>query len=73
MKILKRPDNIIFDTENPDKMKFTRQVHPCPTPLFQKTTKTEHDFLSDHFRPHQSKEHPIFKDFGSSYYYFIAD
>ncbi|WP_158651249.1 hypothetical protein [Pseudotamlana carrageenivorans] len=53
-------------------MKFTRQVFPVPTPLFQKVTKTEHDFLSHHFRPYKTKEHPVFKDFGSSYYYFIA-
>ena len=69
MKILKKPENVIYDTENPDKMKFNRVPLGLPTPLQDLTTKTIFDFLSEHFRPIKEFPHPIFKDFGSSYFY----
>ena len=72
MKILKKPDNIIFDTDKPDHMKFSRIPFGLPESLNAVTTKTDYDFLSEHFRPNGNIVHPIFKDFGSSYYFFIA-
>lgn len=71
MKILKRPDNIVFDTENPDKMDF----NPIPThgltPLHQTIDKSEWDFLTQFFTEKKGFEHPIFRDFGQSYFYCI--
>ncbi len=72
MKILKKPDFIIFDTENPDKMKFNRTPLGLPQPLNAITMKTDYDFLSEHFRPKGDVVHPIFKNFGSSYYYCVS-
>jgi len=72
MKILKKPDFILFDTENPDRMKFSRTPLGFPQPLNAITLKTDYEFLSEHFRPKGNTLHPIFKDFGSSYYYCVS-
>ena len=72
MKILKKPDFIIFDTEKPDQMKFSRTPLGLPQPLNAITMKTDHDFLSENFRPKGEIVHPIFKNFGSSYYYCVS-
>lgn len=71
MKILKRPENVIFDTENPDKMEFNPVPKSLPNPLHHLTTKTDWDFLSEHFKPKEEIKHPIFNDFGNSYFYCI--
>lgn len=72
MKILKKPDFIIFDTEKPDQMKFSRTPLGLPQPLNAITMKTDFDFLSEHFRPKDHTVHPIFKNFESSYYYCVC-
>lgn len=73
MKILKRPENVIYDTENPDKMEFnsTRIDVDLTTPLHHLTTKTDWDFLSEFFKPQGRIQHPIFNDFGNSFYYCV--
>ncbi|MFM9952381.1 MAG: hypothetical protein ACKV1O_30910 [Saprospiraceae bacterium] len=71
MKILKRPENIVFDTENPDKMDFTPMPTHGLTPLHQTIVETEWDFLTQFFAGIAGYDHPIFKDFGQSYFYCI--
>lgn len=72
MKILKRPENVIFDTENPDKMEFNPTPKELPTPLHQILFKTDWDFLSEHFKPKENIPHPVFKDFEKSYFYCLS-
>jgi len=72
MRILKRPENLIFDTEDPDKMEFSSAFETLPTPLHHVTTKTDWDFLSEHFKPKDKMQHPIFYDFGNSYFYCVS-
>ncbi|MEQ8548719.1 MAG: hypothetical protein RIC03_12455 [Cyclobacteriaceae bacterium] len=77
MKILKRPENILFDTDNPTKMEFS-EINPLltKTPQLHEVRtdpKTDYEFLSDHFKPILDKEHPIFRDFGHSFFYVIED
>lgn len=71
MKILKRPDNIVFDTENTDQMEFKPMAYRSLTPLHQTHVKSDHEFLSEHFKPKNSNAHPIFTNFERSYYYVI--
>ncbi len=71
MKILKRPDNIIFDTENPDNMVFNPAPKALPHPLGELIGKSEWDFLEEHFKGKEHSMHPIFNRFGTSYYYCI--
>jgi len=71
MKILKRPENIVFDTENPDKMKFSTNEKGLPTPLHYITTKSDFDFLSEYFKAKDGIKHPIFNNFGNSYFYCL--
>jgi len=71
MKILKRPENIVFDTENPDKMDFAPMPTQGLTPLHQTIEQAEWDFLTQFFTGTAGCDHPIFKDFGQSYFYSI--
>ena len=71
MKILKRPENIIFNTETPNLMEFNPIPLSLPVPLNQVTLKTDYDFLSERFLPIENIQHPIFLNFGKSYYYCI--
>ena len=69
MKILKRPNAVIYDTTNID----SRIYNPFkgfgnPIPLHQTHKTTDHEFLSQIFPP----EHPIFEDFSKSYYYRLS-
>ena len=68
MKILKRPENVVFDTENPNHMEYLPTAKPQPTPLHQATGRGDLEFLSEYF---QTEEHPIFRDFGNSYIYVL--
>ena len=72
MKILKRPENMVFDTDNPDKMEFNPTVKAPLTPLHHLTTQTDWDFLLEHFKPVAGKRHPIFNNFGNSYFYGMS-
>lgn len=71
MKILKLPDHVIFDTDNPDKMEFKPSPIFIASSLHQVTSNTDWDFLSDHFKPVDGVGHPIFKDFGKSFFYVL--
>jgi len=73
MKILKMPEGVIFDTENPNKIEF----NPCPkgtrTPLHYLTEdNTVWEFLSIYFKPEKGTQHPIFKNFINSYFTSIG-
>lgn len=72
MQILKRPDNVIFDTENPDYMEFNPTPNALPTALHHLIAKSEWDFLSEHFKPRQGIQHPIFRNFSNSHFYCIS-
>lgn len=71
MKILKRPDNIVFDTENTDQMEFNPLPYMHLTPLHQIHVESDHEFLTKHFGRKKNSEHPIFTNFGNSYYYVV--
>lgn len=73
MKILKMPEGVIFDTENPNKIEF----NPCPkgtkTPLHYLTEEnTVWEFLSKYFKSKSEVQHPIFKNFTNSYFTSIG-
>ncbi len=72
MQILKRPDNVIFDTENPDYMEFNPTPNALPTALHHLIAKSEWDFLTEFFKPRQGIQHPIFRDFSNSHFYCIS-
>lgn len=69
MKILKKPENLIFDTENPEKTEFNLEPISIPIPLHHSTDKTDWDFLSQYFKQNDGIEHPIFNNFGESYFF----
>ncbi|MDO5666043.1 MAG: hypothetical protein Q4G63_12420 [Bacteroidia bacterium] len=71
MKILKRPDNIIFDTENPNVMEFNPTPKGLPIKLSEITLKSDFDFLSEHFKPRENVNHPIFSKFFDSKYFCV--
>ncbi|WP_421977115.1 hypothetical protein [Roseivirga seohaensis] len=72
MKIFKRPDHIIFDTKNPNKMEFKHiHINDLKKPLHQTHMQNDWDFLAQHFKQQEGTEHPIFKNFATSYYYVI--
>lgn len=73
MKILKRPDNIIFDTENPNIMEFKPTDLKRAIPLSETSWKFEYDILKEFFPSQNNITHPIFSNFGSSYYYEIPN
>ena len=68
MKILKRPDNVIFDTDNPDSTESRLNLEPS-TPLHHMHDQSDWDFLTDQF----GTDHPVFQDFGRSYYYVLTE
>jgi hypothetical protein len=69
MKILKMPDNVIYDTCLPDhKYPNPRKNYGYPIPLHHMTDLTDFDFLSLHF----NKDHSIFTNFSNSYYYKLS-
>lgn len=71
MKIIKRPDHIVFDTENPDNMEFNPIPYRKLTALHQNTLKSDHAFLKEHFTSKNNIVHPIFINFSNSYYYVV--
>lgn len=72
MKILKRPDNIIFDTANPNKLEHTKDTNPIDlTPLHQFLPGGEWAFLNKHFEGTNGNQHEILKDYGYSYFYVV--
>lgn len=73
MKILKRPENLIFDTENPDHIEFNRKTikTKVQTALHQNIESSEFEYLNRCFKRGEKTQHPIFKDFGLSYYSII--
>lgn len=67
MKILKRPVNIIYDTDYPNRLEFDPAVTAIDRkPLHHFTQQTDYDFLQEHFK---GPDHPIYNDFGNSYFY----
>lgn len=69
MKILKRPNAVIYDTTNID----SRNYNPYegfgnPKPLHHFHEKTDYEFLSENF----PLEHSIFDNFSQSYYYILS-
>lgn len=73
MKILKRPENIVFDTENPFKMDFNSTPKGGIRPLHETIMQAEWDFLTQFFKGRAGFKHPIFRDFGNSYFYQVKD
>ncbi len=72
MKILKKPDNIIFDTKNPNFFEFNPVPKSLPIiRLNEVSLKSDYDFLSENFSPRENILHPIFLNFGSSYFYCL--
>ncbi len=77
MKILKRPDNLVFDTENKNIIEYIpsrshlvlKQLEHLHTIALGENSI--HSFLSKQFL--NDKEHPIFKDFGNSYFYIYEE
>lgn len=72
MRILKKPENVIFDTENPEKVEINSEVIKNPIPLHHSTNVTDWDFLSEHFKSKDEIKHPIFNHFGESYFYCLS-
>ncbi|MGD9930165.1 MAG: hypothetical protein AB7U05_09105 [Mangrovibacterium sp.] len=73
MIILKRPDNLIFDTENPaTKVLYIHDGRLC-TPLHWIINQTVCDFLLEHYKPTGDIEHPIFQNFENSYFSVFLD
>ena len=69
MKILKKPENTIFDTENPEKIELNFDpAIKSHTPLHHSTDKTDWDLLSEYIKT----QHPIFDNFGESYFYCLS-
>ena len=73
MKILKRPDNIIFDTENPNIMEFKPTFPNLLIPLSENILTNDYEYLKEFFQPQNNVTHPIFSNFGSSYFYIYYD
>ena len=71
MKILKKPDYIIFDTENPNTMEFDPSIKNSLKLLSATNLETDWVFISENFKPIKNVVHPIFLNFGSSYFYCI--
>lgn len=71
MRILKKPDHILFDTDSPDKMEFCTKAEFPRTPLHWITQNNDWDFLHEHFKPKDGHEHPIFRNFSQSFYFNI--
>lgn len=73
MKILKRPDYLVFDTDNPDNWYTDFGINHRELTILHHTHYTRHicdwDFLSQYFSP----DHFIFDNFSKSYYYPIPD
>jgi hypothetical protein len=73
MKILKHPDNVVFDTENPNIMEFVE----LPTgkiiyqPLHERIDVGEWTFLETKFKPLSNYHHPIFQNFGRAFFYIV--
>lgn len=65
MKILKRPQNVIFDTDDP----FSKDscIHSVEglKPLHHTHSLTDFEFLSLYF----SCDHAVFTNFGTSYFF----
>ncbi len=71
MRILKKPDHIIFDTDNPDRMIFQTKTEFPHTPLHWINQSGDWDFLNQHFHPKDGVQHPIFSNFDRSFYFMI--
>jgi len=72
MKILKKPENIIFDTDNPEKIEINSDHVKSSIPLHHSTSMTDWDFLSLYFKSKDENKHPIFMNFGESYFYCLS-
>lgn len=69
MKILKRPDNIIYDTESTENFELYKGKTPeLNQMVYQNTDLMELDFLKQYF----DEAHQIFENFGQSYYYILC-
>lgn len=71
MKILKKPEQIIYDTRKPNELLYKPRVKNSGTPLHAVTGKSDWDSLLELFPTSDFEEHPIFRDFSSSWYYVI--
>lgn len=66
MKILKKPDNLVFDTNDPASVKSGSRQY-LRTPLHHTHTQTDWEFLTGCF----GTDHPILMNFSRSFYYCI--
>jgi hypothetical protein len=72
MLILKRPVNLIFNTENPLDSPIPFNHHWILCPLRHYSDSTDHHFLFNSFQSFKSAPHQIMSSFGSSYYYLVS-
>lgn len=73
MKILKRPENIIFDTEKPDNQEQAVDVNfTTLAPLHQMITGSDWQFLNDHFKEKNGVPHIALGYFSKSFYYVVS-
>ncbi|WP_107037874.1 hypothetical protein [Brumimicrobium mesophilum] len=74
MKILKKPDNIVFDTATPHVRICQAKSYEIVCPLHHVNNVTDYIFLKEHF-PSLTKgtDHPIMENFHQSYYFKIKD
>lgn len=69
MIIFKRPECIIFDTENPSKMEFNTTPKGLLTPLNALHQTGDWEYLTEHFKAAKGIKHPVFNRFTHSYYF----
>lgn len=73
MKILKRPENLIFDTKKPDHQEEAANVDfTTLPPLHQMITGSDWQFLNDHFKAKNDIPHIALGQFSKSFYYVVS-
>ena len=69
MKILKKPENIIYDTNIIDHTyRNPRENYGYPIPLHHTHNMTDFEFLRQYF----NENHKIFTNFSQSFYYKLS-
>lgn len=73
MKILKRPENLIFDTKKPDRQEEAVNVDfTTLPPLHQMIIGSDWQFLNDHFKEKNGIPHIALGQFSKSFYYVVS-
>jgi hypothetical protein len=74
MKILKKPECVVYDTENPNHFEF----NPHPEGIYLNIYKfnisgiiNNRDYFSIYFKSLYEVKHPIFNDFENSNFYVL--